>query len=348
VAAAMIVPCVAGKGTAQQRETITADFTFYGDNTEFANAFREGETLLGVSGQIALEVEVGDHVRVVGGVFGNQRFGSARAFEQVRPVLALVAYNDRHQFRMGTLAPPDGLPLGPDRQTLHGLLPPLHAETLSLTRPWEAGLQWTTTTFPVKQDAWINWQRLNTSKQRERFDTGIAGTWDLGHRTTVVYQWHLVHEGGQQFAVGPVADSQALAIGPRFTVWKRPRGELSLEAVGLVSRFVPDREVERTSRTGQGLFLRAAASQSGWRGHVIVFRGWDYVKVEGDPHYLSIRRDGTAFRRVRDYQEAGIARQFRPAARVAIEASARLHRVETQIDYSYRIIGRTHLAWPLR
>src|SRR5262245_28336731 len=83
---------------AQQHETIRTDLTFYGDNTEFANTFREGETLLGASGQIVLDVSVNEAVSFQGGVFGNERFGSARAFEQVRPVLTLVVKNRTNQF----------------------------------------------------------------------------------------------------------------------------------------------------------------------------------------------------------------------------------------------------------
>lgn len=333
---------------AQPRETITADLTFYGDNTEFANAFREGETLLGVSGFIALDVEINDRVRVEGGVFGNERFGSARAFEQVRPILALIVRDDRHQFRMGTFAPAPTLPAGPDRQTLHGLLPPLQAETFSFTRPWEAGLQWTTTTARVTQDAWINWQQLNTAEHRERFDTGVTGTWRPSRGAALVYQGHLVHRGGQLFAVGPVSDSYAAALGPRLSIPFAGPGELWVETLALVSRDVPDREAASASRTGKALFVRAAVSHAGWRVHGIVFRGRDFMKAEGDANYLAVRRDGRAFRNVRDYAEAGIARQFHPAPGVAVEAAFRLHRVEASIEYSYRIIGRTHLAWPLR
>jgi hypothetical protein len=95
------------------------------------------------------------------------------------------------------------------------------------------------------------------------------------------------------------------------------------------------------------LFVRAAGIRSGWRGHVIAFRGWDFVKAEGDPNYGSIRLDGTRFRRVRDYAEAGLARHFTPAPGVDVEASVRLHRIDARYEYSYRIGGRVGLTWPL-
>lgn len=330
-----------------RRATITADVTYYGDNTEFANPFREGDTLLGVAGFLVFAVDVNDRVRVEAGVFGNQRFGSAKAFEQVRPVLALSVHDERHQFRMGTFAPAITLPLGGDRQILHGLVPPLQSETLSFVRPWEAGLQWTTATIRLRQEAWLNWQQLNTAQHREKFDTGVAGIWQVLPRAGLVYQWHLVHRGGQLFAVGPVSDSYAVALGPRVSTMLGSATTLSLEVLGLASRDVPDREVPAERRSGKALFVRGAAERGGWRGHVLVFRGWDFVKAEGDANYQAVRRDGTAFRNVRDYAEAGLARQFRPAPGVALEASFRLHRVEANVEYSYRIIGRTHLAWLL-
>jgi hypothetical protein len=337
----------ASAGT-QQHETIAADFTFYGDNTEFANPFREGETLLGVFGRIVLDVEVNDRLALQGGVFGNQRFGSARAFEQVRPVFTLIVRGSKHRFLFGTLGPQHAaVPSGPDRQTLHALLPPLQSETLALVRPWEAGLQWLVSPNRMSQDAWINWQLLNTERQRERFDAGVVGDARLGGPVWLGYQWHLVHRGGQQFAVGPVADSQAIALGPRLT-GALAGVQASLEAWGLLSRDVPDREQPPRSRTGQALLVRAAGERHGWRGHVLVFRGFDFVKAEGDPNYQAVRRDGTPFRRVRDYAEAGVARRFELAPRAVLDAAVRVHRVESHYEYSYRIIARVGLAWPIR
>ena len=57
---------------------ITADFLFYGDNTEFANEFRRGETLLGNSGRVVLSAGIGNRATLVGGVLGDRRFGGER------------------------------------------------------------------------------------------------------------------------------------------------------------------------------------------------------------------------------------------------------------------------------
>ena len=96
---------------------------------------------------------------------------------------------------------------GPDQLGPHGLLPPLQRTSLAFSRPDEAGLQLTFDTDRFEQDAWINWQRLNTAENRELFDTGVQGRlgFDLGLPVWLSYQFHLVHQGGQLFNSGPVA-----------------------------------------------------------------------------------------------------------------------------------------------
>ena len=49
---------------------------FYGDNTEFRNPFREGETIFGAAVRVTAELALNDRVTVSAGGFANQRFGS--------------------------------------------------------------------------------------------------------------------------------------------------------------------------------------------------------------------------------------------------------------------------------
>ena len=109
----------------------------------------------------------------------------------------------------------------------------------------------------------------------------------------------VVHEGGQLFNTGPVADSFAAA---------------------------------------SGLALRA---------HVIFWRGRNFVKDEGDPNYLSLRRDGSRYGGIRDYAETGVARRFPLAPGAVIEVSGRLHRTERHYEYSYRVLSIASLGWKL-
>jgi hypothetical protein len=335
-------------GDAQDRITLTADLLFYGDNTEFRNPFREGETIFGTAGSLGAAVDVNSRVQIRLGAFGNVRFGSEQAFESVRPVITLAVRSRRSTFLIGTFPTfPVFAPIGPDRGGPHGLLPPLQRETLTFDRPYEAGLQWSSETARLRHEAWITWQRLNTPSHRERFDAGLSADIHLTRWVMLPVQLHIVHEGGQLHAEGPVADSAAVGTGLRLTRSSQRHGNISLEVLGLVSRYVPDRETPASTKSGAALFARAAIERSGWRGHTIFWRGNDFIKDEGDTNYQSIRRNGWTYRGIRDYAEAGITRRFQLAPSVALEASARLHRTERHYEYSYRVTAVAGLRAPV-
>ena len=327
---------------AQESVTLRSDILLYGDNTEFRNPFREGETLFGAAARVYADLRLGTAASVSLGIFGNQRFGSEAAFEQVRPVIALTLRGRRSTFVFGTLpaASPDR-PMGPDRGGVHGLLPPLQRETLAFERAYEPGLLWSFAGTRLAHTMWLEWQRLNTPEHRERFDGGIAGRMQVSHGFALPFHVHIVHEGGQQFAAGPVSDSAAAAVGLAFT-----HGWLSLEGFGVASKSVPDRERPSDDRRGRAMFARAAVEHGGWRAHAIAWRGRHFIKDEGDPHYSSLRRDGHRYGGTRDYAEAGLARRFEVAPGAALEVSGRLHRTERFYEYSYRVIAITSFNIP--
>ena len=337
----LLVMLLAAPPAAAQDSSIDIEalVTFFGDNTELSNPFRVGETLLGTFAQVFAEVQLGDRLALRAGVFGNQLFGSDRSFEQVRPVLALVVGGPQSRFVFGTLETSHHLDgTGPDRTGLHGMLPPMQRETLAFERPWEAGLQWMVNSPRIKQDWWVHWQRLNTSERRERFDVGLTNRFQLRPAMALRTDAHLVHQGGQLSSEGPVADSWAAAVGLEMGSRVGSFDRVSLEGFALASRFVPDRERLEESRTGFGTFVRVAAERSDWRLHGILWRASDFIKQEGDAHYHSLRRDGTQFRALRDYAEAGLARTFRLGQGSFVEASVRWHLVESHSEYSFRII----------
>ena len=122
---------------AQQAVTVRADAIFYGDNTEFRNPFREGETIFGTAARGEARVDLNDRVAISAGVFGNLRFGSESSFELVRPVLTMEVSGRRSRFLFGTLDTPRvSVEPGPDRTGPHGLLPPIQRETLAFDRPY--------------------------------------------------------------------------------------------------------------------------------------------------------------------------------------------------------------------
>jgi hypothetical protein len=327
--------------------SVNALTTFYADNTEFSNPFREGETLIGAFGTIVVEARPSDRLALRAGVFGHQRFGSEHSFDEARPVLTLVIGGPRSRLVLGTLETMrriDGA--GPDRTSPHGLLPPLQRETLAFDRPWEAGVQWTVDTTRVKHEAWLHWQRRETRSQRERFDIGATSRIRLREALTLRGDVHVVHQGGQLSAVGPVADSTAAGVGVDAGGRVGPIDRVSLEGLAFVSRYVPDRGRAPAARTGFGTFVRAAAEEGTWRLHALASRSDDFIKQEGDRHYQSLRRDGTEHRSVRDYAEAGVTRMFALAPGSWIEASARWHRVENDYEYSFRVLAVGRItAW---
>ena len=331
---------------AAQTYSAGADLLFYGDNTEFANPFRSGDTTFGISGRIFLDAVLNETVTVRGGLFGLGRFGSHEFLEHAEPAVALHLTRGASRFIFGaleTVAAQHDV-AGPDDETPHRLLPPLQEETLAFTRGQEMGLQWLLAAAAAEHDAWINWQRLNTAAHRERFDAGYRTEINLAPAWKVHGQYHLVHEGGQRFRNGAVSDSQAGALGLEWRQQLAAGGSLaSLEAHALGTRDVPDRRDPLRIESGGGIFSRAALASSAWRAHLIVWRGRDTLKSEGDANYHARRRDGRLLHTVRDYAEVGLTRHFRPAPGVHLFAAFRLHRVEAHYEYSYRIAGRVRL-----
>ena len=139
---------------------------------------------------------------------------------------------------------------------------------------------------------WLEWQRLNTPEHRERLDGGNAHVISRGGIVTIPLQLHVVHEGGQ-----PISRERSRIV-------RRSRGAsivsgtiarryaATLEVFGLASRYVPDRSRPKLSRDGVAFLGRASAERAGWRGHVIFWRGRNFIKEEGDSNYLSITRGG--------------------------------------------------------
>ena len=329
--------------------TLRSDIILYGDNTEFRNPFREGETIFGAAARVYADLELNARVSVLLGAFGNQRFGSEDAFELVRPVIAMAIRGRRSRFTFGTLpALSVDLPIGPDRGGPHALLPPLQRETLSFDRPYEAGLQWDFKGTRLTHSLWIEWQRLNTPEHRERFDGGLNGEYAVSSHVTIPLQVHVVHEGGQLFNTGPVADSFAGAAGVALHGPAGRLDRLALELFAAGAQSVRDRQRPDLDRTGIGFFGRASGDAGGWRGHLIMWRGKRFLKDEGDPNYLSLRRDERVYGGIRDYAEAGLARRFKLAAEAALEVSGRVHRIEGFYEYSYRVLAIATPHWRLR
>ena len=179
---------------------------------------------------------------------------------------------------------------------------------------------------------WIVWQQLNTPQHRERLDAGLAATFRPTTSISLPLQIHVVHEGGQLFASGAVADSAAAAMGAAVHRVVGRGVAASVELFGLLSRYVPDRSQPALSRDGVAFLGRAAAERAGWRTHLIAWRGRNFIKEEGDANYQSQMLDGTRYHGTRDYAEVGLSRHLQLAPAAGLEVSGRLHRIERHYE----------------
>ena len=330
--------------------SIVLDVTGYGDNTEFArNPLREGETTFGASLRVFASAKIAGNVEFRGGAFVNQRFGSDKRVDIVRPIIAVAIGAPHNRFVFGTLESANAREgFGPDLAGPHGLLPAVQIETLAFNRPYEAGLQWLFDRGRLHSDTWLNWQVVATPSRREVFDVGtvtrarVAGPLSLG------LQLHEMHHGGQIATGGPVSDSFVSAAGLVLSPHLPGADRVCLELYGLKSLHDPDRSRDEDEVRGTAVFLRGSVEKWHWRLHGIYWRGTRYVKEEGDPNYFSYDEELRGIAGGRSYQEAGLARLFKVAPSVSVEASARLHRIFGKLEYSYRILARAGDTWPLR
>jgi hypothetical protein len=84
--------------------TLRNDFTFYGDNTEFFEPFRTGETILGQQGKSQLEADLGQRSLFLVGVFGDFRSTSGvDPTVDVKPLLSFEYREGGTCLVMGTL-----------------------------------------------------------------------------------------------------------------------------------------------------------------------------------------------------------------------------------------------------
>ena len=333
--------------SAQTPVTVSVDSVFLGDNGEFFSPFRTGETVLGSWQRVTADIEMSNRATLKLGAYAIERNGDERRFELARPVVSLVLGTKRQRFIMGTLETGDRpWGMGPDRTTPHGLLPPLAEERLWFSRAYEAGLQWRTDTERFAQDLWFDYQKVITPEHREMFDGGFVGRVQRSASAPIafVYQFHVVHHGGQQYNTGPVSDS--FGYGPGLLIRRRfaTDVEATLEGYALGSYDRPDRQLPELTLKGKALFVRAAVEKSDWRGHAIMWRGDTFLHEAGDPNYLPEYPNGTPYLTRRDYSEAGIAGLFKAGPGVDFEVSGRAHLVQGEWGYSYRLTATLHLA----
>lgn len=312
-----------------------SDFTFYGDNTEFFEPFRTGETLLGQQGKSFLEAGLGTKTFLRIGVFGDFRSQSAiPPTVDVRPIFSFDYREGGTRLIIGSL----------ETKGRHGFLEPLEVSFLEFTRPIEYGFQWIQEDPGFKADLFLDWHQLNTPTQPESFDYGGTAAGILTDTFTLEAQLHGFHDGGQQYYT-VVINNWVGAVGFR---WKLPGliGQTRFDGFGIGSGYLDGGNTTQTQFGGGG-YLRATVDPddklsffgTGWLGR-------DLYSQEGDANYASYSSpDSTtvdqlhAFvRHDRFYGELGAERTFPMEGGARFTAGFRLHFIDELTAYSYRLM----------
>jgi hypothetical protein len=315
---------------------------FYGDNTEFFNPYRVGETILGAQLQTYLSVAPGPRTEIVLGVYTDHRSGRSDFFDAVKPIFGFRYRTPTSLGAIGTLV----------TEKRHGYLEPLEVTTLELTRPIEYGLQWREDRPWMGGEVFINWQHLNTRDSREIFDYGLLFHVRPKPYLTLEFQGHGLHHGGQLYSAGvPVTNNQVAALGARLAGTLPIAGMSSLAVFQLASHgnIDPFPPPNRPSK-GHGTYVRASVAPRGVAElFTIQWWGRDFLSNEGDNSYNSPGFDPQYYRSRRRYQEYGIVRQFGIESGVTLDTELRFHRFDDRSsialghsnwEYSYHLVVR--------
>lgn len=321
------------------------DAALYGDNTEFFTPFRTGETILGQQVTASLRAHPSERVELRVGAFADVRSGSGSVADTVRPVVAVRYRTPSLLAVLGTL----------ETVRRHGLLEPLMVTTRELTAPIEQGAQAVVHHGALRADAWLNWQRLNTTEEREQFEVGAVAALDVARGVTLEAQHLWSHRGGQLHGAGvPVTNNRVTALGARWADSVPLVRHASLAAWRLWSSgyLEPDVPADRPDR-GRGTYLRAGVTPlADTEFFVIWWRGRDFVAAAGDNNYASPGADPDFYRSRRRYTELGVQRRVTGGGGTRFDAELRFHRIDdeqseaffgTPWEISYRVIVRVEV-----
>lgn len=315
-------------------------FFFYGDNTEFFEPYRTGETLLGQQGKSYFEAALGKKAFLQAGVFGD--FRSTSDFDptvDVKPLLSFQYREGGTKLIMGTLVSED----------LHGFVEPLEVTTLEITRGVEYGIQWIEQDPGYQCDLFLNWHQLNIGLQPEEFDYGGVIRESVGDSFNFEEQFHGFHMGGQLYYT-TVFNNWVPALGFR---WKIPGmlGMTRFSAFGILTGHLQGGDTGSTQWGGGG-YLKMETHPD---DHLNLFGiGWaakDFYSQEGDANYASYSTPDTAsvdqlhdfVKSDRTYFEIGAIRDFPMEGDAVFRAEFRVHFMDDTSAYSYKLTVRAPL-----
>lgn len=315
-------------------------FFFYGDNTEFFEPYRTGETLLGQQGKSYFEAALGTKAFLQAGVFGDFRSTSAvDPAVDVKPLLAFQYREGGTRLVMGTL-------VNEDR---HGFLEPLEVTTLEIIRPVEYGFQWIERDPAFQCDLFLDWHQLNVGSQPEEFDYGGVLTQPLSDDFQFEEQFHGFHMGGQ-LSYTIVFNNWVPALGFR---WKIPGllGMTRFSAFGIAGGHLEGGDTGSTQWGGGGYLKTEVHPDDRLDLFGIGWVGRDFYSQEGDANYASYSTpDSSSLYQLHDfvksdrnYFEIGATRDFPMEGGALFRAEFRVHFMDDTSAYSYKLTVRAPL-----
>lgn len=305
-------------------------FNFYGDNTEFFEPFRTGETILGQQGKSFLEATVGPAGTLRVGVFYDFRSVTDPQVT-VKPVLTGEFRTNTSRLIFGTL----------ENGGRHGFLEPLSVRTLEFTRPIEYGLQWILEEESWKLDAFLDWHELNTPTRPETLDYGFVLKRALDGRLWLEAQVHGYHEGGQLYSVA-FRNNWAPALGFRWKAEAEDLGTFRLAAFGVMSGDLLTSDLSGIRYGGGGYFRAGFQPPALPELFVIGWQGRDFFFQEGDLNYASFNSDKSFYRADRTYLEVGLGGTLPLGGGILLNSEMRIH----WIDEYFAVSNRHSLVMP--
>lgn len=302
---------------------------FYADNTEhFVAGYPPGETVLGNGLKQYLQFLLPGLQVFRFGVAGEFRYGDAPAISKVRPVCQYrVSHPWGWAFVFGNL---ELRPFAEDVQApgrgRHGLHRAVQAERLEFDRPDEYGFQSLLSAGPLRHDAWVNWNLLNTPSHREWFDAG-QHLYLLFPYSRFGVQGYVSHHGGQLHHAGPVGES--MVVGADVALFYRTSHPVFQEAgmsyAFLADRDIPDRGVRSSWSEGSGHMGTVWLKLFRFRLFGEYWLGKGFRAEEGDPVY----------RTERDYVSLGVDRRGVIGGGTEYYMDLRWHWLEGVWEYRY-------------
>ncbi|WP_152426338.1 hypothetical protein [Cesiribacter andamanensis] len=182
-------PVVAADSGKLQLHTYALGFS---RNNEYFQRFADGYTYFGYQGMAWLSYQPDARVRVWGGLFMRDDFGTNR-LQEVQPVFRIQARFDSLQLIFGTL----------QGSLNHQLIEPMYDFERVMVDRLEEGLQLLYEKERFWLDVWIDWERTIYlgSPFQERVSGGFSSRLDLAKkektRLVLPLQMLAFHQGGQ-------------------------------------------------------------------------------------------------------------------------------------------------------